>query len=120
MSENNIVTFTDNVNGGPIGGERMVFDWDKAAEIIRDTQPDWADAGLIEDLGNTRGRIWSNGKPKLNDYTYLASTWAVPTLFMPDREGIPCYRMEHEVPRWDAHTKWPKSAIRIVTGKDKE
>lgn len=108
------MNMTDNVNGGPIGGERMVFDWDKAAEIICDAQPDWADAGLI------CGRIWSNGKPKLNDYTYLASRWAVPTLFMPDREGIPCYRMEHEVPRWDAHTKWPKSAIRIVTGKDKE
>lgn len=40
------------------GKERMVFDWDKAAEIIRDRKPKWAIAGLQRDMEWTSGMIY--------------------------------------------------------------
>ena len=45
-------------------------------------------------------------------YPFLASSWAVPELDM-DGETVECYKMEAETPKWDAHTKWPKSAVEI-------
>ena len=50
----------------------------------------------------------------MNDYTYLSSTWAVPELDM-DGEIVDCYRMEHEVPGWNSNTKWPQSALDILS-----
>lgn len=95
------------------GKEEMVFDWDKAAEIIRDRKPEWASAGLRSDWEWTGGTIYENGKIVTSDYTFLASTWAVPELEI-DGEIIPCYKMQHEVPGWDSDTKWPKSARAIL------
>lgn len=92
----------------------MVFDWDKAAELIREYNPSYAAAGLQGDWGCTGGCIWDEGNPVFNDYTFLASTWATPELKM-DNQYIPCYRMENEVPGWGAETKWPKSALEIVS-----
>lgn len=106
------------------GNEPKVFDWDKAAEIIRDKKPIWAVAGLEEDMEWTAGAIYQAGKPTYDKYTYLASTWATPVLYMKtgrteDLEVIPCYRMEHEVPHWGSGTKWPQSALEILMkGKD--
>ena len=91
----------------------MVFDWDKAAELIREYNSSYAAAGLQGDWEYTGGCIWNEGKPVFDDYTFLASTWATPELMM-DNQLIPCYRMENEVPGWDAETKWPKSALEIV------
>ena len=97
------------------GRELMVFDWDKAAQIIRERKPQYAAAGLRGDWEYTGGTIYSNGKPVMDDYTYLASTWAVPELSV-DGDCIECYRMESDTPGWDSHTKWPASALEILEG----
>lgn len=98
------------------GKESMVFDWDKAAQLIRENNAREASAGLEGDWEYTGGTILSDGQPVKDDYTYLASTWAVPELVMDGGEPIPCYKMKHET-SWDAHTKWPESALRILDGR---
>ncbi len=92
--------------------EQMVFDWDKAAKIIKTKNLSFAQAGLQDDLGYTAGIIWDNGII-YDDSCYLASTWAMPVL-VTDTEEIPCYKMQHEVPNWNEYTLWPKSAKRII------
>lgn len=92
----------------------MVFDWDKAAQIIKERKPEIANAGLCYNWEYTGGCIYENGKPFLDDNTYLASTWAVPELQIDDCKVIPCYKMKSETPKWDASTKWPKSALEIL------
>lgn len=99
--------------------ELMVFDWDKAAELIRDSKCTEAAAGLEGDWEWTGGAIYRNGKPVKDSYTYLASTWATPEIMI-DGCRTPCYKMEHEVPEWNAHTKWPVSALEILGEKKDE
>ena len=94
------------------GKETMVFDWDKAARLIAQRKPRIAMAGLRWDWEFTGGVIYEDGVLVTKDYTFLASTWAVPELDM-DGEIVECYKMEAETPRWHAHTKWPKSAVEI-------
>ena len=101
------------------GREQMVFDWEKAAHIIRERSPASAYAGLREDWEYTGGAIYRNGEPVKDSYTFLASTWAVPELCI-DGEVIPCYRMKSETPGWDSDTKWPKSALEILRGESEE
>ena len=101
------------------GKELMVFDWDKAARLIKKRNPEHASAGLRSDWECTGGTIYENGKPVMDDYTYLASTWAVPEIDI-DGEVIDCYRMENEVPGWSAKTKWPKSALDILSSEEME
>lgn len=94
------------------GNPLMVFDWDKAARILKEREPEMAEAGLRGDLGWTGGTIWEHGKPVTDCYTYLASTWATPVLIIEDEE-IECYVMESET-EWRCGTEWPESALRIV------
>lgn len=100
------------------GKESMVFDWDKAARLIKEKQPDEASAGLEGDWGYTGGSIYRDGKiiPEEDTYVYLASTWATPQLDM-DGDVIDCYRMESDTLGWDSGTYWPESAKRIIEGK---
>lgn len=98
--------------------ELMVFDWDKAAKLIKELKPKWAYAGLRGDEANTEGCIYGDGEPIFDDYTFLASTWAVPQLAMPGYVEVPCFKMKHEVPDWDSDTKWPDSAIRILSEQE--
>ena len=99
--------------------EAMVFDWTKAALLIKERQPDLVRAGLRDDWENTGGTIYLNGKIVDNEYTFLASTWAVPELYF-DGELIECYEMQNEVPNWGPETKWPKSARKILKKKSEE
>jgi hypothetical protein len=87
------------------------FDWDRAAQLIRDKKPKIAEAGLAGDWSYTGGVIY-NGAPVYDEYTYLSSMWAIPTLIMDDEE-IPCWSIECE---WNENTKWPESAIKILEG----
>ena len=93
--------------------ELMVFDWDKAAAMIKEFKPEYVIAGLQHDLEWTAGCIYSDGKIVDDDYTFLASTWATPLLIM-DGVECPCYRMESETPGWNANTVWPESAREIL------
>lgn len=97
--------------------ELKVFDWDKAAQLIKENGFKDASAGLAGDWEYTGGEIFTDGKPNMDDYTYLASTWATPEIEI-DGEVYDCYKMESETPNWDSHTKWPKSALDIINQKD--
>lgn len=93
--------------------EQKVFDWDKAAQIIRDSGAQEAYAGLAQDWEWTGGQILEGGLPYRDGYTFLASTWATPELEI-DGERVDCYKMESETPGWDSDTKWPESALKIL------
>lgn len=99
------------------GKEPMVFDWDKAAEIIKDKKPATACAGLRDDWEWTGGVIYTDDEPVFDDYTYLQSNWATPELEI-DGTIIECYRFKSEVPEWDESTKWPESSLKILNGAD--
>jgi hypothetical protein len=100
------------------GKELMVFDWDKAARIIKERNVKEASAGLSHDWEWTGGQILDNGKPtpKEDTYTYLSSTWATPELEI-DCEIIDCYKMQSETPDWNANTYWPESALKILNSE---
>lgn len=97
-----------------------VFDWNKAAQIIKDRNVYSAAAGLDEDWGCTGGSIWYDGKPvaENNTYTFLASSWATPVLVLyseEDAEYIECWKYAVETPEWTAKTYWPESALAIIS-----
>lgn len=95
------------------GRPLRVFDWNKAATLIKERSATQASAGLTEDWDWTGGSILKDGKPDMEDYTYLASTWATPVLII-DGDYIECFLMENDVPGWNAETKWPESALAIL------
>lgn len=100
--------------------EQMVFDWDKAARLIAEKKPKVASAGLMGDWEYTGDDIYAACEPIKDCRTYLASTWAVPGLSL-DGIIVECYRMQHEVPKWNAQTKWPDSALAILeSSKDEQ
>ena len=92
--------------------ELMVFDWDKAARLIKDRNPKEASASLADDWEYTGGTIYEDGKT-VKEYTHLASTWATPKIDI-DGDISDCFKMQSEVPDWDASTKWPESALDIL------
>lgn len=100
------------------GKDAMVFDWDKAAKLIKMRGAYTAHAGLRGDWGYTGGIILEHGKiiPQEDTYTYLASTWAVPELIIDDGEPIACYTMQSVHPEWDAESYWPDTARDILRG----
>lgn len=103
------------------GKELMVFDWERAAQIIADRKPETASAGLSSDWEWTGGAIYANGAPVPKDqtYTYLASTWATPELEV-DGDVIACFKMQSETPDWGADTYWPTEALAIISAIGKE
>lgn len=98
------------------GKESMVFDWDKAAQIIKERKASHAGAGLSGDWEWTGGDILRDGMPVSQEetYTYLASTWAIPELKI-DGEIIDCFKMQSETDNWDSQTYWPESARNILS-----
>lgn len=99
------------------GKPEMVFDWEKAAQIIKERGAQEASAGLRGDWEYTGGQILESGKPvpKEDTYTYLASTWATPELEV-DGERMDCWRYEENTPGWDSGTYWPEEALKILNG----
>lgn len=102
------------------GKQQRAFDWDKAAEIIREKfllHPDLiAEAGLQGDWGYTGGEIFENGRPTNSSYTFLCSNWATPTLILSydgmEQESIDCYVDENE--RMGSDTKWDEKSLKIL------
>ena len=92
-----------------------VFDWNAAAQKIREVQPKVAQAGLQDDFEHTGAVIYQNGQIVTKKRTHLSSTWAIPVLVLDD-EIYECYLMEKET-NFTGGTKWPKSAIRILKGE---
>jgi len=91
----------------------MVFDWDLAAKIIKESGAKDASAGLCSDWEYTGGKILENGKIPEDSYTFLSSTWAKPELEI-NGHVQPCYRMQEDSPGWGADTFWPDSAKQIL------
>lgn len=89
-----------------------VFDWDKAAHLIRENQPKEAGAGLSGDWEYTGGTIYRDGQIVTDDYTFLVSTWATPELEM-DGDKVDCWKWMSDS-GWNAQTKWPESARAIL------
>lgn len=98
-----------------------VFDWNKAARLIRDTKPSRAFAGLKGDWEFTGEFICEDGKPAERDSecggVCLASTWAIPELDM-DGEIEPCWVWaddeKNNPDKWNSSTYWPQSALNIL------
>lgn len=92
-----------------------VFDWDRAATLIRAHQPNTAQAGLAADFENTGGDIYRDGKPvpREDTYVYLASVWATPTLIL-DGDEHDCWKLAADTPGWGSGTYWPDSALAIL------
>lgn len=105
------------------GEPGKVFDWNKAAEIIKERKPTRASAGLSGDWEYTGGDIFVDGKPLEKDktYTYLASVWATPELELVNQYGdvekIDCWILrnaDNNPENWNANTFWPDSALAIL------
>lgn len=88
-----------------------VFDWNKAAKRIKETNCKTASAGLSGDWEWTGGTIYNNG-PIMDSYTFLASTWATPELEL-DGEVEDCWVWTDDS-GWGSGTKWPQSALDIL------
>lgn len=93
------------------------FDWDKAAEIIKEKQPDMAEAGLAEDWWWTAGPIYRDGKPidaeEEEVYTWLTSYWATPVIRLNGDEVIECSAPVEKTQ--DAEDEfWPETALEIL------
>lgn len=71
-------------------------------------------ASLPGDWEYTSDTIYANRKPVHHDHMYLASTWVTPELEI-DGEIIEYHVMEHDM-EWDSDTKWPESALKILSG----
>lgn len=95
------------------GKKYRVFDWDKAAKILKENNVKNAEAGLSGDWDYTSGTILEDGKIPTKTSTYLASNWAIPQLQYDDKI-IDCFIMEDET-EWDMNTFWPESAKKHFT-----
>lgn len=106
--------------GAIASDSRKVFDWHKAAELIRAYDLLNVEAGLAEDWGYTSGDILSEGErvPKEKTYVFLASDWATPVLHDVDADIVyECYihDTDEENPQgWNAYTYWPESAVALM------
>lgn len=97
------------------------FDWDKAAEIIKEQYklyPDLiAEAGLQRDWRYTAGVIFENGKPTNESYTYLASNWATPTLIL-TVDGDEILEIECSIiqdgSRFNSKSSWDEQSLRVL------
>lgn len=118
---NTVIAFGIGAAARAAGAELMVFDWDKAAKLINDTRTTEASAGLCSDWEWTGGVIFKDGKPVVDDYTYLASMWATPGIEI-EGKTYDCYIMETEArKKWKcenwAKLKWTESSLNILNGK---
>lgn len=92
------------------GNPLKVFDWVRAAALLRDSGAANAQAGLEEDWGHTSDTIWRDGNPAVDARAFLASLWATPLL----RIGNARYECATVNPNWDADTVWPPEALAIL------
>lgn len=97
------------------GHELKVFDWLKAAQLIREQKPKEAGAGLAGDWEYTGGPIYRNGAPvpKKDTYVYLASNHATPLIEL-DGEAVECFKIQSQTPGWGSGTYWPEEALAVL------
>ena len=96
-------------------GRLLVFDWDRAALLIKTYKPQLAEAGLWKDWSWTGCTIYRGGKIVSSDDGHLSSCWAIPELILDDAESVACFRYVEESPGWESDTKWPATALEMLT-----
>lgn len=96
------------------GKPHRVFDWEKAAQLIKDSGATAAAAGLRDDWEYTGDTILIDGKPVKSPFAYLSSNWAIPELTLGDGAPVECWRWESETPGWGAKTSWPPEALAVL------
>lgn len=105
--------------GAATKGQPMkVFDWDKAASIIREHNITDADAGLVEDWFWTGASILEDGKvPDREGWRpHCSSSWATPVIRWGE-ETRECWVMQDEAKERGFQTGgawWPDSALAIL------
>ena len=103
-----------------LGNKLKVFDWARAAEILRERGLPDAEAGLQNDMEWTGGSIMRDHKPvpREETYTFLASIWATPILVINDEE-ISCWKYDDNSHNTAAaETYWPDYAVQALTRGD--
>lgn len=97
----------------------MVFDWNKAASLIREARATNASAGLAGDWEFTGGPILEDGEPVDPEFTslWLSSFWAEPQLML-EGELVECWLLAEDSPGWAEDTYWPDSARAILAGRE--
>ena len=110
--------------GGMFSGARKAqassvlhyFDFDKALEIIKEKKPDSVEAGLAQDWSHTSGYIMKDGKLTNDDYTYLHSRWATPSMTLiytsGHEEEIDCFRTIKDDEEIEIQQKWTNKQIK--------
>lgn len=98
--------------------EVKVFDWVKAAQLIKDRNPEKVEAGLYE-YWILSGYIYDHGKIQDGGIACFASNWGTPVLHFGNEEEdfIECWKYQHEVPEWNDKTIWPEEALAILKGE---
>ena len=97
------------------GQIQRVFDWVKAAQILKESGAKNAIAGLSSDMEWTSDDILVNGKIPDKGDCFLSSNWATPVLIIDDSyDEIECWKYEDEC-NYDSDTFWPEDARRIFT-----
>lgn len=97
--------------------ERRVFDWNKAARVLRDRDETTCKACIIEDYNETVGFILVDGRPAIDHpLPYLSSCWGTPCLVFENGDSMPCWIPQSESPDWTGYTYWPESARNILKG----
>ena len=99
---------------------QKAFDWIKAANIIKERlqeHPDLiAEAGLQGDWDFTGGVIFEQGLPTNDDFTYLSSNWAIPTLILTwdgeEQEEIECFVIGND--KYDSRSKWDEESLNVL------
>lgn len=63
----------------------------------------------------TGGCIFEEGKPTNDNYTYLSSNWAIPTLILSwegnEEEEIDCYTEED---KFNCDSEWSEDSLKIL------
>ena len=99
-----------------------VFDWEKAAKIIRNLNPDVCVSAGIRGNDGTIDSIFENGKPVTDGIAYLESWCGTPVLIIVDDHydvEIPCYIFKNECEYdWDGQTLWPQMALDILNSDE--
>lgn len=122
----------------PAPKTEKVFDWDKAAKLIKKYGVDEAWLCLAEDTDTTTGKIFENYRPiKEHVNGFWISYWATPVLYLPitynevKKEDWPlvieddrgewcfeCYTTSDKHSDWaDDTLVWPESALKILDDK---
>ena len=128
MKKRTELTFLEGFLGPPANKDKSTvrtFDWDKAAQIIKEKYQDHkdliAEAGLQDDWNETGGVIFEEGCPTNESYTYLQSNWAIPTLILSyngqEQEEIPCYVVDEDKirsRRWGSESTWDSPSLAIL------